>query len=375
MKKGMFFCLAVCSLFFINGSNAQATEDFSLDNREEIINDFEEELSEAEENIIQGTTLSEQEAPSIVANLMFRVIFESDIPIMNLFDDLKIKENPEIDSVDWYAKNWYEKLENTSDRTITTTETYRKENGEEVSNPITLRGRYIDNGSDKTVILHHGYRALKYELIKQAKFFSEEGFNVLLISSRAVNGSDGKYITFGYYEKDDLNMWINDEVNRTNSDQKIVLMGVSMGASTTVLSQNVPHPNVVAYIEDCGYADLHEEMLQAFSWFSELLPIIKNVDFKQLVNQISQRTESRLGFSIDQISPIESAKNTDVPKLFIHGGADDFIPISHMEDMYNASPGYKEKLVVDGAIHGKSFDTNPEIYTEGLRHFLNNVFQ
>lgn len=338
--------------------------DFS--SQKEMIDIIEEEMNNTEES-------NNQKLPDIVANIIFRMTFEANIPILNLKDDLIVTDDSEVGSFDWYTMNWYDQLDNTSDRYITANETYQDIHGDEINRPIKLRSRYIDNGSDTTVLINHGWRTPWNKLIKPAKFFSDEGYNVMMISNRALNGSGGKYFTFGYSEQSDLNQWIEDEVTRTAPNQKIVLMGVSMGASVVMMSQNNPHPNVAAYIEDCGFATLSDEIKHVYAGFTELIPSLKKISGDTVVEQISQRTEMTLGFSIDQIAPVDALSINQTPKLFVHGGSDDFIPLSAVEQMYDTSIGPKEKLIVAGAGHGDSYNVNPLLYQQTVQRFLQDI--
>ncbi|MGX2944837.1 Ig-like domain-containing protein [Enterococcus alishanensis] len=299
---------------------------------------------------------SNKPLPDFVIDIAFNIMFNTNIPLMNMNDDLIVSGDPEEGSAEWYVTSWYNHLENTSYRYINAHETYRDIRGNEVSHPIKLRSRYIDHGADKTAILYHGYRANWFDTIRQAKFFSDEGYNVLMVASRALNGSEGKYITFGYYEQDDLNQWISDEVAQTNPNQKIVLQGISMGAATTMMSQTTPHPNVFAYIEDCGYKGLVSEDAGEF--------------VSAIFGQFNQKTEERLGFNLNQISPLNSVSKNELPKLFIIGSEDTEDNVIGTDDLFNASAGYKEKLVVEGAGHGQAFETDPELYQRTMRNFL-----
>lgn len=97
------------------------------------------------------------------------------------------------------------------------------------------------------------------ELVDVCNFFIKEGYNVLSISQRAHNKSEGETISMGYYESDDLLDWIQYIVKR-DPDCSIVLYGVSMGAATVMmtLGKDIPR-NIKAAIEDCGYTSAWDE--------------------------------------------------------------------------------------------------------------------
>ena len=57
--------------------------------------------------------------------------------------------------------------------------------------------------------------------------------------------------------------------------------------------------------------------------------------------------------------------------LFIHGDADEFVPFSMLDECYEACAStVKEKLVVEGAGHGLSASTNPDLYWKTVDTFI-----
>ncbi|MEO7357003.1 MAG: hypothetical protein ABIY50_05760 [Ignavibacteria bacterium] len=60
------------------------------------------------------------------------------------------------------------------------------------SDNINLKG-WFSKGSDssKTIILLHGYKANRTELIPKAKIFKDAGYNILLYDARGCGESDG----------------------------------------------------------------------------------------------------------------------------------------------------------------------------------------
>ncbi|MBQ2817488.1 MAG: hypothetical protein IJF16_06125, partial [Clostridia bacterium] len=73
---------------------------------------------------------------------------------------------------------------------------------------LLLSGRYLPvEGSKKTIILAHGYRSSAADFSCAWELYRELGFNLLAIDQRAHGRSEGKYITFGVKEKDDVRLW------------------------------------------------------------------------------------------------------------------------------------------------------------------------
>ena len=65
---------------------------------------------------------------------------------------------------------------------------------------------------------------------------------------------------------------------------------------------------------------------------------------------------------------------TGIPKLFIHGDADWFIPPIAQDKLYDNAIGYKEKLTVPGAEHAVSFNVANDLYKNTVRSFIKTVY-
>ena len=305
-----------------------------------------------------------------IVDLAFNFAFKRDNPLFNQISNI-LSSNGVADTT--YI-DWFNALTNKSKRTLTVLDAPTQKN-------ILLQANYIDNGSNKTIILHNGYRAPMTGMLDMVKFYSDEGYNVLLPDTRSHNSSEGQYITFGYYEKDDLNKWINQEAE-LNPSRDIILAGVSMGAATTMLSQTIPNPNVKAYIEDCGYDSLAQQLrdtLHLLTRYFEYIPVLNWTDWYQKEGQLidklnEQKVKPILKFNLYDVSPFDSVSKTGIPKLFIHGEADSFIPPIAQNKLYGNAIGYKERLSVPGAAHALSFVTDYTRYTETVRSFIKTVY-
>ncbi len=108
--------------------------------------------------------------------------------------------------------------------------------------------------SERWVILVHGYGCTQENSWYLATHFLSLGYNVLTPDLRASGDSEGRYLTMGYREGDDIVRWAQ-RIVREDGSAKIVLAGVSMGAATVMMASaadDLPK-NVVAWVEDSGY--------------------------------------------------------------------------------------------------------------------------
>ena len=76
------------------------------------------------------------------------------------------------------------------------------------------------------------------------------------------------------------------------------------------------------------------------------------------------------GFNLDENSPKQAVKNTQIPVILIHGASDDFVPASMSQAIYESCQSKHKKLVfIEGAGHGLAYPDNPEGYIDALLQF------
>ena len=64
--------------------------------------------------------------------------------------------------------------------------------------------------------------------------------------------------------------------------------------------------------------------------------------------------------------------HTDIPILFIHGEADDFVPCAMSRENYAACASPKRLLTIPGAGHAVSCYVDPAAYAEAVERFLHD---
>ena len=126
---------------------------------------------------------------------------------------------------------------------------------------LTLRGKYYEyKPGAVTEILFHGYRGTaERDLCGGVERCFSLGRNALIVDQRASGDSDGHVITFGIKECRDCLAWIDFVINKFGKDTRIILTGISMGASTVLMASGEKLPsNVVCTLADCGYSSPRE---------------------------------------------------------------------------------------------------------------------
>ncbi|MBP3038224.1 alpha/beta fold hydrolase [Bacillaceae bacterium Marseille-Q3522] len=221
----------------------------------------------------------------------------------------------------------------------------------------------VHSDSHRWAVLLHGYSGNASSMFFYAAMFARHGFNVLVPDLRGAGKSEGDYIGMGWDDRLDVVGWINKIVG-SDPEAKVVIHGVSMGGATAMMTTGEELPeNVVAVVEDCGYSSVAEE----FTYELRNLYRLPSFPLLQLANRA---IKERAGYSIYDASAVKQLKKAKVPVLFIHGGADTYVPTEMVYKVYEAAASEKELLVVENAPHGASSVVDPDLYFSTMFRFI-----
>ena len=219
------------------------------------------------------------------------------------------------------------------------------------------------NESHRWAILVHGYGRDQTYAFDYAEEYLKHGYNVLTPDLRASGTSEGKYLTMGTFESQDILIWCEKIIER-DAQAKIILHGVSMGAATVLMAAALNPKNVVAVVEDCGYTT-------AYEMFSAQMEKIFGLPEFPIMNIVDVVSKIKTGVAISDAAPIISVANSKIPTLFIHGDADKLVPFEMLDKLYSASISpVKEKFIVEGAGHADSKINDPPKYFQRVFEFI-----
>lgn len=231
---------------------------------------------------------------------------------------------------------------------------------------LRLYGRFFPCGDSlKTVICFHGYTsegANDYSTL--ARFYLDNGFNLLIVDGRAHGKSEGTYIGFGCLDRMDARIWIRYVVERLGANCSILLHGDSMGAATVLMTTGLElPPQVKAAVSDCAFTSAWDVFCAVLKNMYHLPPF----PIMQIANKMVKK---KAGYELDECNARNEVAKTRIPILFIHGKNDTFVPCSMVYELYDACRSEKKLVVIDGAGHVESCYKNPEMYEEAIRSFI-----
>lgn len=221
-----------------------------------------------------------------------------------------------------------------------------------------------------TIIFAHGYRGNRYEehipFLGMAEQLLERGYRVVMFDFRNSGQSEGEMTTIGVKEKLDLLGAI--EWTDTHYDEPIGLLGISMGAATSILA-TAESEKVKAVVADSPFNDLQ-------LYLKENLPVwtdLPNFPFTPLILTIIPMMAD---IDLKEASPKNALEEVAPrPILFIHNRGDESIPYTESVKMAESNPESFSLWVPEGEGHVMSFKQNSKEYIERVSVFFDEVLQ
>ncbi|RJO59171.1 alpha/beta fold hydrolase [Candidatus Parcubacteria bacterium] len=259
-----------------------------------------------------------------------------------------IKQPREVKPQDWQAHNLRPELVNF-----------------EATDGIKLAGAFLAGKNRATIILLHGYGHSKTQLLPQACFLNQAGFNVLLFDFRGSGESAGEFITFGEDEQKDLAGAVAYLHSRKDLDHnRIGVFGYSMGGSVAILKSG-EISEIRALVVDSSYAEFRA-LIE-----SNLKEYLGGLPFFPLGYLILYMIKVRTGAYFSDIQPVRRLANLkNTPLLIIHGTQDKTVPVWEAMKIHASAHGPAELMLVKGADHAGTYSVAGEKYVEKIVGFF-----
>src|SRR5262245_3517174 len=215
------------------------------------------------------------------------------------------------------------------------------------------------NGAGAVVLLH-GFRGDRRQMLGRATFLNQAGYSVLLFDFQAHGESPGKRITIGHLESRDAIAAV-EFMKRNCPGQKIGAIGLSMGGAAAALAS--PALEVDALTLEMVYPDIERATANRMErylggWARGLAPL--------LIMQLPLRE----GIDAAMLRPVDRVGAIKAPKLFIAGAKDRHTKLAESLELFAASSEPKELWVVEEAAHGDVHSVAKEEYERRILDFF-----
>ena len=185
------------------------------------------------------------------------------------------------------------------------------------------------------ILYLHGNSSSRLEGMRMTEELLKRDINLFLIDFPGCGLSGGEYISLGYHEKDDVGVII-DFIETLPGVSNIGIWGRSMGAATTMLYAH-KDPRVKAICVDSPFCDFKRLAKEITLSHANIPKFILETVLSFIRNTIKKKN----GLDINLLKPIEAAKKTYQPVMFIHANNDELINYQHSIDLYEVYKGPK----------------------------------
>jgi alpha-beta hydrolase superfamily lysophospholipase len=230
----------------------------------------------------------------------------------------------------------------------------------------SLKGFWVNSEQDTTygiMILVHGIGGNKESFLGLSKRLAKLGVASVLFDNRAHGSSGGKYCTYGFKEKEDIEKII-DFIHYKNPSLKVGIWGNSLGGAIALQSLEVESRISFGLIEST-FTDLSQIV------FDYKKRILQGFGIRALSDYVLRRAGKIAGFDPSLVKPLESVKRINQPVLIAHGNSDDNIHFKYGKQLHNAL-GSDDKIFieVDNGEHAGLFVTGGQKYVDQTMSFI-----
>jgi uncharacterized protein len=225
---------------------------------------------------------------------------------------------------------------------------------------VTLSGWLVPAGRDThtAVVVLHGFSGHRLPELAAFVPWLQERHHVLQFDFRGHGESDPGPITLGWHERRDVAAAVRFLEGRGLGP--IALFGVSMGASTAIVS--APDLPVAAVIADAPFAEIHHPVANRMR---DVGYPLAEVGARVIVFGAALRTRSRLRNPLDLVARIAPR-----PLLIISPAEDRLIDRRQSDRLFERANQPKEIYRVAGAGHAEAYAVDPETYRSRVLAFL-----
>ncbi|WP_296139448.1 alpha/beta hydrolase [uncultured Tessaracoccus sp.] len=230
------------------------------------------------------------------------------------------------------------------------------------SDGIRVAGWWMeDPGAETVVVMAHGHRSRKADLLGIGPKLHLAGHSVLVFDFRGAGDSSDGPQSLGHYEQRDLDAAINWVASR-RPDARIVLYGMSQGASAAI---------------EVASRDARVDALVLDSAYASALDVVRanlrhaHLPGALLAPLVELTTRVVFGYSLARLRPVDTIAHVDRPMLILHGTDDHVTPFEHAQRLRRAArPGLVTFHAFPGADHCGGYFADRPGYVAMVDRFI-----
>jgi uncharacterized protein len=214
------------------------------------------------------------------------------------------------------------------------------------------------------VVLVHGFKSSREEMLPWARLFHDAGYNVLLFDTRGCGQSGNSTVGLGATEPRDISLAV-DAARGQFGTIKVAVLGISLGAGAAILAA-ADDPDISAVIADSAWTD-QDLQLSRLS-FLPLGPIRIPLPPYGIA-----AVNALVGADVTRARPLDAiARITPRPILLIHSADDDnaTTPVEGARRLFAAAGEPKALWIAPRGGHVGAINAFPAEYRARVLDFL-----
>ena len=219
------------------------------------------------------------------------------------------------------------------------------------------------------VVLVHGFKSSRQEMLPWARFIHDAGYNVLLFDTRGCGRSGGTTVGLGATEPRDISLAVEAARDQFGTT-KVAVLGISLGAGAAILSA-ADDPRVSAVIADSAWTD-QDLQLSRLSF----LPL--GAVRVPLPPYGIAAVNAMVSADVAKARPLDAiARISPRPILLIHSADDDnaTTPVEGARALFAAAGEPKELWVAPRGGHVGAINAFPDEYRARVLAFLGGALR
>ena len=216
------------------------------------------------------------------------------------------------------------------------------------------------NARNATVIFIHGYTShAEREWAFPGLFYHAAGYHVLIPYQRAHGPSQGRYISLGALERQDMLDWM-EKAKALHPGTRIVIHGLSMGGGIALTLANVEEPCLRCIIADApslsGEACFEYHTQTRYPGNSRVLPLVK------------ERFTREFGVGPEATNVRQYVSGSRHPILLAAGSMENME--ADFEELRRLNPRETDTVILPGCNHGNGMYKQTELFQTAISEFL-----
>lgn len=224
--------------------------------------------------------------------------------------------------------------------------------------PVELAALFASPGKPNnrpTVLFLHGKGGRAAEWMPDALRALRLGYNTLLPDLRGHPPSGGRFFTYGFLEKEDLDRALAAASSRFGVDPNRIGIHSCSAGSTVALEYAAGRPGVRALWLESPYADVHAMARHYLSLATGLPEWLLTLTARWAVRRAVRRVEEDLAGesrgSVFEVDPLRALRSVEASVCLVAGDADRLVPPRFVRRLEAALSGRHQVWHVSAAGH------------------------